>query len=169
MFTPGRREAADTACEDAPSIPRTMRCRFSGHGSNLATMSARCSLVRPRICRKEAAAAEVSPIHPTAENPSHRLTETRLCVIRVSQHPACPQGTPLDPLWSADLSYPAASTKRNYIHAFKKIYIYLSYYLGRQKRVERVPTQTHHARNTRTFYRVQTNIVVCKPACSWFF
>lgn len=115
-------KATDRACEDAPSIPRTMRCRFSGHGSNLATMSARCSLVRPRICRKEAAAAaEVSPIYPTAENPSHCLTEMRFCVISVSQRPACPQGTPLDSLWSADLSYPAASTKRNYIHALKKI------------------------------------------------
>lgn len=33
-----------------PSIPSTIRCRFWGHGSNLATMSTRCSLARPRIC-----------------------------------------------------------------------------------------------------------------------
>lgn len=32
-----------------PSIPSTIRCRFSGHGSNLATISTRCSLARPRI------------------------------------------------------------------------------------------------------------------------
>lgn len=34
-----------------PSIPSTVCCRFSGQGSNFATMSTRCSLARPRICK----------------------------------------------------------------------------------------------------------------------